>query len=213
MYLVGFITSSVGPNVRIQEMDNDVPVTYIERSVKMDWIGNYWDAEECKVGAEPLRSAFGPMYRHTARQWPRPSDHEIRKWCDIFIIHFPEAARFDSLLLCNINRRFSESGKVGKRPVTKARQWSKDCQAALKQMTMIMTQSAISDGKSKKGKLKKAKISKRKAAKSEVSGTTSKRCKAMSDKEIQRHRGCPIISSIKSMPCNCYLVLIAHPAV
>lgn len=37
MYLVGFITSSVGPNVRIQEMDNDVPVTYIERSVKMDW--------------------------------------------------------------------------------------------------------------------------------------------------------------------------------
>jgi hypothetical protein len=36
-------------------------------------------------------------------------------------------------MLCNINLRFSESGKVGKKKlITKAKQWSKDCQFALK---------------------------------------------------------------------------------
>ena len=51
-----------------------------------------------------------------------------------------------------------------------------------------MTESEISKSKNKKGKLKKAKIRKRKVVTSEVSGTAKKRCKVMSDEQIQCHR-------------------------
>ena len=40
---------------------NNVPITYIEESVKMKWTRDYFYAEESKVGAEPLRAAYGVM--------------------------------------------------------------------------------------------------------------------------------------------------------
>ncbi|RLN23017.1 hypothetical protein C2845_PM07G22640 [Panicum miliaceum] len=138
-YLVGFITSSISgkQGLGIREINPQIPRDYIQGSKKMPWKGDYRHPESVQVGAGSLRSAFRGMYRYTSQELPQPRDTHVRQWCTVFVIHFPEARRFDSLALCNIYNRFVDGGRLGDESVEKARTWSSDCIASLQHLKLI----------------------------------------------------------------------------
>lgn len=104
-------------------------------------------------------------------------------WCDVFVVHFPEAGRFD-LITCCYAISIVDSWKVGNKPIAKARQWSKDYLGAQGKMTVIETY----ENKNKKWKVKvgsKAQINKRKMAATQESSDITK-LKIMTEEEAQQ---------------------------
>uniref|UniRef100_A0A0E0JKN6 rRNA N-glycosidase n=1 Tax=Oryza punctata TaxID=4537 RepID=A0A0E0JKN6_ORYPU len=138
-YLDGHITVSTGnidQDLRVRENNLDKN-QYIEHSSRLNWNGRYTkSASEAHVGAHALRWAFDKLYVHVTAVSSTP---EGKRVCDdvprageIFVLHFAEAARFDSLFLDVIDKKFetNESIGVGPQAIRKAHRWSSDCKYA-----------------------------------------------------------------------------------
>uniref|UniRef100_A0A0D9YB61 Peptidase M41 domain-containing protein n=1 Tax=Oryza glumipatula TaxID=40148 RepID=A0A0D9YB61_9ORYZ len=135
-YLNGYVTRSIGKTDDLRIMENGyrgvTEPEFIEHAKKLPWDGAYVTAHQSKCGYNALLKSFLLLHRFVDGQEPKPLDDEVREAGQIMIVHFPEAAKNDSLYLDKIHKNFraAPAHVIGKRQISKARSWSKNCDDA-----------------------------------------------------------------------------------